>query len=193
MLIHSQLIANLPPEKPLYPVRLLINGHPPVYTPALKVKIPSRMQYNADGRHQDLPESHHPFIKGKGKGPTALDGGNNSPDPQDGDTSDAEDGLARCVQKQAVGELQEFEDENQPLPTVDYGCNDEGEEELTRDEIDIWYQVTELAVERDEVPESLDADSEEDSDIDTNDNGNDSDYIPNAIRGKRGKRGMGME
>src|SRR5260221_14528393 len=91
----------------------------------------------------------------------------------------------------AAGNLQEFEDENQPLPTVDYGFNDEGEE-LTRDEINIWYQVMKLAVECDEVPECLDADSEEDSDSDADNRNDDSDYIPSTIQGKRGKQGMGM-
>src|SRR5258708_5551906 len=165
MLVQLQCAAKPPPEKPLHAVRLLVNGHPPIYTPALKVKIPLSMQYNANGRHQGVSESHHLFLEAKGNGPMALGGGNDSPAPQEDDASDAEDGLACCVQKQAAGNLQEFEDENQPLPTVDYGFNDEGEE-LTRDEINIWYQVMKLAVECDEVPECLDADSEEASDSD---------------------------
>jgi hypothetical protein len=100
------------------------------------------------------------------------------------DESGAEDGLVRCVRKQAVGELQEYEDENQLLPSGDPILDDEDEDGLTAEEIDIISQATRLANERYEVPENVDDDSEEDSDSEVDGDDGDESYVPNAMRGK---------
>jgi len=100
------------------------------------------------------------------------------------DGSGAEDGLVRCVRKQAAGDLQEYEDENQPLPSEVSTIDNEDEEALTDEEIDIMSQATRLATERDEAPEDVDDDSEEDSDSDDDGDGLDGSYVPNSMRGK---------
>jgi len=113
--------------------------------------------------------------------PVEVDSGSTSDDNGSG----AEDGLVRCVRKQAAGELQEYEDENQPFPSEDWTPDDGDEGELTGEEIDIISQATKFARERDEAPEDVDDDSEEDSDSEGDGNDDDESYVVNKMRGKR--------
>jgi len=104
--------------------------------------------------------------------------------------SGAEDGLVQCTCKQAAGELEEYEDENQCLPSEDSTPEDEDEAGLTDEEINIISQATKLAMEQDEVPEDVDKDLEEDSDIGDDVNDEDESYIPNVMCGKHGTGSM---
>jgi len=176
-----------PPEKPLCPVRLFVNGCPPVYTPPLKVKI------NPSGRlgHVGTAKDQDPSDLAPSSALMAAQVDGFSGTTSEGDGSDngsgAEDGLVQCICKQAAGKLQEYEDENQHLPSEDSASDIEDEEVLTDEEINVISQATKLAREQDEVPDNLDGDSE-DSDSEDDENGEDSGYVPNAMRGKHSTR-----
>ena len=165
------------------PVRLLLNGRPPVYTPALKVKL--TVQQGAGSVNGTLLP---PEEVTRMEAATAIRMKTGVINIDEEDSSDAEDGLAKAVHRQEEGNLEEYEDDDQPLP-FERHWDSEGEEELDEVEADILFQAMKLATERDEETEDENEDSDEDSDIDA-ENGqkssdDDSDYISNEIRGIR--------
>ena len=104
-----QCMAPPPPEKPLTRICLYVNGKAAVSTPSTKIML----------RIPRLTNKAAPAA-----GDSAEDGADNlelevAMEVDDDHASDAEDGLARCVHKQAAGMLEEYEEDGQQLPADD--------------------------------------------------------------------------
>ena len=175
------MAIKYPPDRPLRPVRLLVNGYSPVYTPSLKVTIDPLGRLG----HIGVQKDQDPSDLAQSNALMAVEVEKVSGSTSEDDGSGVEDGLARCVRKQAAGELQEYEDENQPLPSEGSTIDGEDEEGLSDEEIDIISQATKLAMERDEAPEDVDNSPEEYSDSEDDGDDVDDGYVPNAKQGKR--------
>lgn len=146
-----------PPEKPLFRIRLCVNGRPAVITPSLKLTL-------------RIPRIASSMIPAAGNGASATNGNGSGEDnkfdvliEEDyNDASDCEDGLGRCAQKQAAGTLKEYEDDGQRLPG-DGGYRPEDDEDmLTPMEIDIIRDVEQLALQPDEAASEDEGESEDD-------------------------------
>ena len=188
------MAAVSPPERPIRPVCLFIQGRPPVYTHALKVKLP------LGNKSTTISMSEHPpWLKNSLDGEELLMGVQaarvGQANVNDNDISDAEDGLRWAICRQEAGTLQEYEDDAQPLPS-EPSWDSEGEDELTGDEADIMAEATQLAMDRDEETDDKSGESDEDSDVESGSEGkgggNDSDYVPNQIRGRYRRHSMSI-
>ena len=92
----------------------------------------------------------------------------------DDSASDGEDGLSCLARKQAAGTLEEYEEDSQQLPGDNDDGTNEGEDELTSDDIDLIHNAEQLALAIDS--ESKDKDMSGES-SDEDDMGDD-DFIP---------------
>ena len=101
----------------------------------------------------------------------------------DEDPSDAEDGLGQAICDQEEGKLEEYEDDNQCLPSEPLG--DSGDEDKpTEEEADIIFQATRLAMEQEKLDDNNNSeDSDEETESDNYSDTNDSNYVPNKIQG----------
>jgi hypothetical protein len=116
----------------------------------------------------------------------------------DENSSDGEDGLARCAHRQEAGMLEEYEEDSQRLPGDGVYGTEENEDDLTSNEVDIIHDAEQLALQQEAVSDSEDefedefegdADaSRESSDEDDNADG---DFIPPLkLRAKRIPKGF---
>ena len=159
-------------------MRLLINGRPPVYTPALKVTL--TIPQHAGGMHGALllPKD----LTGMEPGMTVqMESGVHSVDKDN--LVDGEYGLRNTLHSSNNGYLDGYEDGSQQPSERHW--DSEGEDEFSEEEVGILFQATSLVMERDEETLDSNVESDEDSDIDTEgkqegDN-YDHDYIPDKI------------
>ena len=166
----------MPPKRPIYPIRLLVNGRPPVYTPSLKVKL-KRPQLTGSGDVAPLPHEVSPEMEIS----SAIQIGGRVVAGYKDNLWDGEDGLGKASYQQEKVSLDQYE-VNQLLP-FERDWDSEGEEELSRVDVDILFQVTSMAMEQDEDVSDSNTESDGDSDVNTeseqdSDNDNE-DYNPN--------------
>ena len=171
-----------PPVKPLARIRLCVNGRPAVITPNISItlRVPNVANRPIPAAGNSARAS---ATKGNGGGGDVEI--NVVMEEDEGHSSDAEDGLARCARKQAAGTLQEYEEDCQQLPGDGGYGSEEDEDEFTSKEIDIIRDAERLALQKDEAASDPEDDSEDDSEGDdaTSDSSdesdeNDEDYIP---------------
>lgn len=188
------MAALSPPKKPLRAVRLFVQGRPPVYTPALKVKL------SLGDKRIGVTMSKSPLLPGNSTQEKEMRTGvlaerAGEAGPEDDDRSDAEDGLGQAIRRQEAGTLQEYEDDTMLLPPEPL-WDSEGEDELTSDEFDVMKQATQLAMDQDEETDDEDEDEGEGygagSESGSESDGSDLDYVPNKIRGRCKRRKMSI-
>ena len=168
LILAVQGSAAPPPNRPLARIRLCVNGRPAVITPNVMLTL-------------TLPNSTKTVVPAADNNTSVTNGHSNSGDLEidviieddKDDLSDGEDGLARCVRKQAAGTLEEYKEDGQRLP----GDGGHGtlveEDDFSDEEIDIIREAEELAQA---------SDSEDDDDVsgdssDEEDEG-DGDFVP---------------
>ena len=184
---HLKLAARSPPEKPLRVVCLLVEGRPPVYTPALKVKLSLRDKQNGVTMNESPPWPKNSRKDEEMRTERQAEGAGEA-GPVDDDGSDAEDGLGQAVSRQEGGTLQEYEDDAMLLPPEPL-WDGESDNELISDGFNVMTQATQLAMDQDEGIDKMDEESDEDYDVESEsgreNSGSDLDYVPNKIRGRR--------
>ena len=105
----------------------------------------------------------------------------------DNRSSDGEDGLACCAHRQEAGMLEEYKDNNQPLPgDRDYESKDD-KDGCTSEEMDIIHDAEWLAQQQDEEgsdsKDGSDDDNESDKSSDNNNEG-DTNFVPRLWLGR---------
>ena len=185
-----QRMAPPPPEKPLARIRLYVNGKAAVSTPSTKITL-------------RIPRLTNKAALAAGD--SAEDGADNlelevAMEADDDHASDAKDGLARCVRKQAAGMLEEYEEDGQQLPADDNYQSEDDDGELTNADLDIIRDVEKFTQQPDNPvsdpeDESGDDNTYNDTYNESSDEGDksDGDFIPARLKLKGKDRSKGFK
>ena len=179
LILVVQITVSPPPEKPLTRIRLCVNGRPAVFTPNITLRIPRVTNGAIPVASNSAGASATKCNTGSGdlEVDVLMEG-------EDGNSSDSDNGLARCARKQAAGMLKVYEEDGQRLPEDGgYGSEEDGEG-LTSVDLDIIRDVEQLARGQDEAASDPEDDSEDDLEVEdaiSNSSDSDDDADPDFI------------
>ena len=139
LILVVQVTVSPPPEKPLTRIRLCVNGRPTVFTPNITLRIP-RVPNRAIPVASDSAGASVTKCN-TGSGDLEVD---ILMEGEDGNSSNSDNGLARCTCKQAASMLKVYEEDGQQLPEDGYGSEEDGEG-LTSVDLNIICDVEQLA------------------------------------------------